>query len=480
MQVEYKPAIGSVRNIIWNEKTREVMGCEGKVVTFYGATGNGKSMLGMYKFLSRVYKSGRYSKNFYLVGKDIKTLERRFVASPNSVLNWVPFLGKWEYKERGEGGSRIEVKTQVGMKYIYLTPFGNIRAASRMLGDTIHGALVDEAVDSDELLLQELHMRVHRTVDSFMILTSNGGDKEHYFYTGIVNKSNWIGEVPYEEREYFYEEREKDYWFVHMMLEDNLSYTDEQLRVLYGMFPVGSYMYNSRILGIRGYGDNSPFLPYMKDYWVGMESAVSGVHKIAFSVDVGGHVFSKKEMEGSAWEEGAFGTGKGGHTVMVVGGFDRRYSNFYLLDTYFPNYMEESDNIERINHKVLDVRLKYPYARLEYMFCDNASPSMLSGLMNKVKNVGQVMGAVKRDSSIDMDEKVVVTLIQQYMMMGKFFVVDNENNRKWFIPAIRAARQEGNGKLLDNLSWESDVMDALKYIFSTMYRFLIENNVLLN
>ena len=71
-----------------------------------------------------------------------------------------------------------------------------------------------------------------------------------------------------------------------------------------------------------------------------------------FSVDVGGHVFSSKEMSGSAYKDGDYGTEKGGHTVCIVGAFSSDYKKFLLIDTYFPNRMIQNENANLINEKV--------------------------------------------------------------------------------------------------------------------------------
>jgi hypothetical protein len=108
------------------------------------------------------------------------------------------------------------------------------------------------------------------------------------------------------------------------------------------------------------------------------------------------------------------------------------------------------------------------------LFCDPADSSMLATLINRIRNVNDVRSAVKRDSDLGLDEKLIIGFIQQFMMTGRFKILDTPNNRKFLIPALISAKQEENGKMFDNGSWEADVWDALKYIFMSMYRLLIE------
>lgn len=111
------------------------------------------------------------------------------------------------------------------------------------------------------------------------------------------------------------------------------------------------------------------------------------------------------------------------------------------------------------------------------MFSDPADPSMLAMLRDRIVGVDGIMGATKRDNSINMEEKVIITLIQQYMMNGNFKMVDNEANRKWAYNSLVSATLEKDGKLKDNGSWEADFQDGLKYIFSSMYRLLPKDGV---
>lgn len=494
---QLNPALGDIETIIWTEKTEYVKGLsqeDYKVISFHGSTGNGKSMIAALKFMSRVFNSGRDEQNFVLAGRDIQALERRFVKSNHSVFNWYPFRGMWSYKKQGIGGATITVKARTGDKYIYLTPFNNVSAYSRVLGDTIHGVMIDEAVEADEIFMQEILARVVRTEGSWLINTSNGGDPNHFFYTHILNKSKLVDEVVEVrygthggELTYMEDDRRDDWLYVYMRLEDNPAYTEQQLADFYELYPPGSFMYNSRILGIRGFSLDSPFAPYMlESVYIKMDELVAeGFYpaRIVLSVDSGGHVFSKKvyreweDMFGhwySEYEDGEYGTTEGGHTVMVVGGFDRSYKKFVLLDVYFPNHMHSNINVDRMIERVYNIGSKFPRVSRPYAFIDNADPTMLAMWRDKNSGaVGSVRPAVKRDNSISLDEAVVVSAMQQFMMRGNFRVLDTEANRRWFVPAMIQASLDEKGYLIDNKKWEADVQDDIKYIFSSMYRLLV-------
>ena len=502
-----KEALGNINTILWTKKTEYVKGVERvkgsrkikdneyKILVFHGSTGNGKSMIAALKFMSRVFNSPREHQNFVLAGRDITALERRFLESNHSLFNWYPFKGKCTYRKIGQGGSRITVKARTGEKYIYLTPFNNVSAYSRILGDTLHGAFVDEAVEGDEQFLEEIVSRATvRSEGSWAIFTSNGGDPNHFFYTGIVNKCMMIDEVtdveyetPSGERKYFDEERNEDWLYVHMRLEDNPAYSAEQLERFYNLYPVGSFMHYSRVLGIRGFSQDSPFAPYINENTFIRKDRLleEGWYpqSIVFSVDSGGHVFSRREFSEhhdefgkwySEYQDGDYGTDKGGHTGMITVGFLDNYKKAIILDTYFPNHMHPNINVDRIYDRVYNVGKEFIRVRKPYMFVDNADPSMLSMLRDKKgAGVGEVRPSIKRDNSINLDEKVVVSLIQQYLMNGNLKILDTKSNRKWLLNAMIQANLESDGKLVDNRNWEADVQDMLKYVFSSMYRLLL-------
>lgn len=495
----YKPAIGNINRIVRTNKIEHILASEPnvhKVLTLHGSTGNGKSMVATLKMMGRIYNSKREQQTFVLAGRDITTLEKRFVESNYSVLNWRPFRGKWSYKKVGIGGSRITLQTKTGEKYIYLTPFNNVSAYSRILGQTIDGFFIDEGQEADELFLQEAMVRVTRTDGSWAIITANGGDPNHFLYTGIINKSYMIDELyddievktPEMELAYLEEERREDYLTAYMQLEDNPTYTEEQLEEFYQLYPFGSFMHNSRVLGVRGFSLDSPFAAYMgEENWVSLEEVKGSWElypsNIVFSVDSGGHVFSRNVYSEwndgfgrwfSEYVEGDYGTHSGGHTVMVTGAFNGDYSEFLLIDVYFPNHMHQNINVDRIYDRVYNIGKEFVRVRKPYMFVDPADTNMLSMLMDKkTSGVNEVRKAVKRDNSISLDEPLVISLIQQYMMRGNFKVLDTRANRRWFYGSMIQANLESDGKLVDNRSWEADVQDALRYIFSSMYRLLV-------
>lgn len=494
IKLELEGAIGDIGTIVYTEKTKRIMMDESPILTIYGSTGNGKSMIGTLKFLSRIYRSGKNKQTYVIAGRDITTLEKRFIKSNYSVFNWKPFKGKWTYKKQVDGGAQVIVRTKMGNKYIYLTPFNNVNTFSRILGQTVDGFFVDEAVESNEEFLQEVISRTIRTSGTWFIQTSNGGDPSHFFYTGIVNKSKTLEDVvgvekmgelgiirtPNEELRYFDEERKDNFMAYHMGLEDNPVYTDYQLRTFYELFPIGSFMYYSRVLGIRGFQQDSPFAAYINENTFTNIGKLRDIdnkfypNKIVFSVDVGGHVFSSKEMIGSNYRDGDYGTEKGGHTIMLSGAFDNEYKRFILIDTYFPNEMIQWATVEKINNRVRDIATTFNTAKREYMFSDPADSSMLSALMTNIRNVNDIRAATKRDNKLALDEKVIVSLIQQWLMQGRFKIMDTLENRKYFYNALVSARQEGDGKIFDNGSWEADIWDALKYIFMSLYRLFLD------
>ena len=499
--VAYKqPAIGNINTIVYTKKTEFVMGLSSvdyPIMIYHGSTGNGKSMTSTLKFMVRIFNSSVNHQTYVLAGRDIQSLERRFVESNMSVLNWFPFKGKWVYKKQGVGGSRIIVSTPTGKKFIYLTPFNNITSYSRILGETINGIMVDEAVESDELFLQEMVVRINRTRGTWGIFTSNGGDPNHYFYTHMINRSTRIEELidgviptPEEEIRYYDKEgRKENYITIHMGLEDNPVYDTKQLKDFYDLYPAGSFMFNSRILGVRGFTQNAPFSPYMNaEIFIKYEELVEkgfNPDVITYSVDVGGHVFAdgdinlNNDMFGEwhgGYRKGEHGTTAGGHTIMLTIGWSKRYKRALLIDTYFPNHMHDHINVERLNQRVYNIGNKFGRASKPFMFSDAASPGFLSLLRDSysgIKGVGQIRPAIKRDTSINLDEKEAIALIQQYMMKGNFAILDTPSNRKYFYDSMVQASLESDGKLIDNRKEEADIQDALKYEFTSMYRMLI-------
>lgn len=113
-------ANGDIKEIVYTPMTKMIVNDEHKILTIYGATGNGKSMYSTLKFLTRIIRSRPTHNTYILAGRDIQTLEKRFIESNHSVFNWKPFKDKWTYyKQNKSGGSQIIVKGKYGDKQIF-------------------------------------------------------------------------------------------------------------------------------------------------------------------------------------------------------------------------------------------------------------------------------------------------------------------------------------------------------------------------
>ena len=161
------------------------------------------------------------------------------------------------YKKMGKGGSRIEWHTPSGIKRIYFAGFDNKARYKQILGMTLYGVWADEIQTAHDDFVAELFTRLARD-GGFLLTTSNGGLPDQKIYTDYLNKGRpsekWSWQIPeptMKELESVTEDgRFRFYWFG---FDDNPMMSEEQIIHLNNTHPQGSFEYNSKILGIRGF-----------------------------------------------------------------------------------------------------------------------------------------------------------------------------------------------------------------------------------
>jgi hypothetical protein len=132
---------------------------------------------------------------------------------------------------------------------------------------TLYGIWADEIQTAHDDFIGELFTRLARD-GGFLVTTSNGGLPDQKIYTDYLNKGRphpkWEEQIP-EPTMKELETKEADgrfrfYWFG---FDDNPMMSDEQINHLNNTHPPGSFEYNSKILGIRGFVEGLIYAKYL-------------------------------------------------------------------------------------------------------------------------------------------------------------------------------------------------------------------------
>lgn len=267
-------AVKTIRGIYLSEKAWDVINDDSLYIALEGSTGSLKSVTADRKFHKNVYATDSTKTQFAIVGTSVDTLERNIIDNPLSFYNrhmYVVSDGKryrtMYYKKAGRGGSRIEWYTPKGIKRIYFAGFDNKARFKKILGMTLYGIWADEIQTAHDDFVSEMFTRLARD-GGFLIATMNGGLPDQRVYVDYLNKGRphpkWASQIPETTMNDLMEkeadERFRFYWFGFM---DNPKMTDEQIEHLYNTHAPGSFEYNSKILGIRGFVEGAIYNKYM-------------------------------------------------------------------------------------------------------------------------------------------------------------------------------------------------------------------------
>ena len=264
----------TIKGIYLSHKAWDVINDDSLYISLEGTTGSLKSVTADRKFHKEVYKTDKTKTQFAIIGSTVPLLERTIIDNPLSFYNKHKFVKQGNryyqvmfYKKMGRGGSRIEWHTPKGLKRIYLAGFDNKARYKQILGMTLYGIWADEIQTAHDDFVGELFTRLARD-KGFLITTSNGGLPDQKIYTDYLNKGRpnekWAWQIP----EPTMEELEKSqpdkrfrfYWFG---FDDNPMMDAEQIEHLNHTHPEGSFEYNSKILGIRGFVEGLIYARYM-------------------------------------------------------------------------------------------------------------------------------------------------------------------------------------------------------------------------
>jgi hypothetical protein len=304
-------AVKTIKGIYLSEKAWDVINDDSRYISLEGTTGSLKSVTADRKFHKEVYNTPREHTQFAIIGNTTPILERTIIDNPLSFYNKHKYIivdGKryqvMHYKKNGKGGSRIEWRTPKGIKRIYFAGFDNKARYKQILGMTLYGIWCDEIQTAHDDFIGELFTRLARD-GGFLITTSNGGLPDQKIYTDYLNKGRphpkWMSEIPDATmKELLTKEADGRFRFYWFGFNDNPVMTDEQIENLYNTHPVGSFEYNSKILGIRGFVEGliyAKYLSYQKnmvrlsDVYLNRDSEYQFV-KYTIGVDVGSTDFT--------------------------------------------------------------------------------------------------------------------------------------------------------------------------------------------
>lgn len=280
----------TVDQIIWTDKMQSVMNDEAQVLFLVGATGCSKSLVAGIKFMDWIHNAPSDETQFYMIFRDIGTGKRNFLDNKDTFYNVFAF-NREQARDNPVGGMQFIWHGKYGEKVVYIVGANDKTAWTKVLGSNPDGIWLEElSVLHIDLIRECMGRTISRKCK--LIGTTNGGMPTQEFYTEFVNHAvvNYKDTVPSAELAEIVED--KPYMsYYHFNLNDDAPHlTQEDRDKLLELYPEGSFYYNSKILGVRGFVEGAAYAQLMnkETHLVPFEDIELGnLEEIGLFVDVG-------------------------------------------------------------------------------------------------------------------------------------------------------------------------------------------------
>ena len=317
-------------------------------------------------------------------------------------------------------------------------------------GNTYGMAYVTEANECHPKFLKEVFDRTISSAKRKIFHDLNPKPPSHWYYTDILD---------------FHDKQQKEnknygYNYEHFNMFDNMSITDEQLKIVLATYDKSSIWYKRDILGIRmaNAGILFDLIANNKERYL-TKDKISGM--ITTGVDFG--------KNGS----------KHAFCSQVI---SRSYRNVEVIRSDEVDCTNQDDVIDNdgIGVKLKQLRdgfikhIKYVlshYGKIDYVFADSAEPSLIDFLQKSLENEG-IHIPVKPSIKIPIEDRI--HLIGVLLMQDRLKFIDGETNE--IIKALQEATQDDKEEVdrwLDDGTSDIDILDAFDYGIENWVRELM-------
>lgn len=233
-----------------------------------GPSGVGKTFPGGLRTFFKIFESPASEKQYAFVAESISTAEKFLIDDQASFYN----IFKPVCKYRGGSKPSITIQGRYGEKILYLAGYNNKVSMRKILGLNLRGIHIEEISEADDDFVREAFVRASRLEDPVWVnATTNGALDTKIFYKEFFDKSyiNWKynSNLPAQTLAYMNEtpEKDRDFEYIYVGFDDSMTQSQETIDRLSRAFPVGSFFYNSKYLGIRGNPSGAVYAEYMDE-----------------------------------------------------------------------------------------------------------------------------------------------------------------------------------------------------------------------
>ena len=335
----------------------------------------------------------------------------------------------------------LYVKCSDGQEKILLISGGAKDGDEKYIkGNTYGMAYVTEANECHPKFLKEVMDRTISSSNRKIFHDLNPKPPSHWYYTDILE---------------FHEQQQKEnknygYNYEHFNIFDNMSITDEQLKIVLATYDKSSIWYKRDILGIR-----------MANAGILFDLIANNKERYLTKDKIGGMITTGVDF-GKNGSKHAF-------CSQII---SRSYRNIEVIRSDEVDCTNQDDVIDNdgIGVKLKQLRdgfikhIKYVlshYGKIDYIFADSAEPSLIDFLQKSLENEG-IHIPVKPSIKIPIEDRI--HLIGVLLMQDRLKFMDGETNE--IIKALQEATQDDKEEIdrwLDDGTSDIDILDAFNY-----------------
>lgn len=359
------------------------------------------------------------------------------------------------------GGYYLQFKDTKGrMKKILLCGYDKASSWVKILGKTLGIIFINEANTASKQFVDECFARQASAERPLTLLDLNGDDPSHWIYQEYINycKPLLREEIPQTILQDMDEkENRKGWYYFHFNFRDNPIMTESKIQDIMNIYPVGSYYYNTKVLGIRGRSEGSVFAQYIVDRE--LEKAFDTQRIIVY--DIGLDIGNNEIKRG---------------TILTLTAIERGFTDCYVVESYEAKSMEVNSLVSELTNKIGEWYDKYDNFRFNGVWMDSygAIQLMLETLRREItkQRMYRLDGKVNPCLKFG-DEKGRKARLELLMMLiSQRRIHFNEKSKNTLNSLKKLVYNEKDGLPLDENQLEMDYYDSLCYALTPHIREL--------
>jgi len=340
----------------FSKKSLDFISYPSKIDIAEGTARSSKSTSMMFKFGLFVEMS-TYNQ-FFIAGNTAGVARRNLINNQNGFMDM--FRGNLREGTNPKYSNHlIFTDTKGREKIIYIFGFKDKSRWEAVLGATLAGGVIDEINTADMNFINEVFRSIASVSKYWLGATLNPDNPDKDIYTQLINRARplkrWVWDIPQEILEEL--KREKSirkgavYW--HFNFNDNPGMTEEKIEDFKDAYPLGSFYYNSKILGIRGVAEGVIFGKYLtNDFFSKQIEVVFDARKQTMDE-------IEYKLKANQFIRYSIGVDLGNNdikkgTILTFTGIERRFKGVAPIDVYQAKATESNELVIEICNKIIE------------------------------------------------------------------------------------------------------------------------------